>query len=54
MLICRTTEKEKSRRTADTFLRACGAAALIFRAARAEIAGRTTIAQCLRHIEKVL
>jgi len=33
MLICRTTAKEKSRRTADTFPRAYEAAALIFRAA---------------------
>ena len=33
MLICRTTAKEKSRRTADTFPRAYETAALIFRAA---------------------
>ena len=33
MLICRTTAKEKSRRTAATFPRAYETAALIFRAA---------------------
>ena len=32
-MICRTTAKEKSRRTADTFSRAYDTAALIFRAA---------------------
>jgi hypothetical protein len=34
MLICRTTAKEKSRRTADTFPRAYVAAALIFQSRR--------------------